>query len=69
MTETEVVELMESSQTEGEWNANADKVKTACGGYPNFWFGAVIQSGLLKRVAPRWGSDGEMRVVPITFDN
>ena len=62
MNEKQVTELMESSTTEAEWNANADEVKAACKGYPGFWFAAVIQSGLIGRVAARWGSSGQMNV-------
>lgn len=51
MSEEEVVKLMESSKTVGEWNANCQKVKDASGGaYPEFWFTAVIKSGLADRV-------------------
>jgi hypothetical protein len=46
MTEQEVVDLMKSSKTEDEWNANCDKVKKAFDGYPSFWFSAIILSGV-----------------------
>ncbi len=51
MTEQEVVLLMESSKTEAEWNRNCDEVKRRCGGYPSFWFQAIVMSGLLARVS------------------
>jgi len=55
MTEREVIELMESSQTEQEWDDNADLVRQLNGGdYPGFWFGAILVSGLASRVAARW---------------
>ena len=63
MTAIEVKTLMFGSRTEQEWNANADKVKAACGGYPGFWFPAIIQSGLIERVAPRWGGSGRIEIV------
>ncbi len=48
MTQQEVVDLMKSSKTEHEWNENCDKVKAAFRGkYPEFWYGAIIQSGVL----------------------
>lgn len=50
----QVVALMESSKSEAEWNVNRDKVKAACGGYPTFWYDAIIQSGLASRVAAGW---------------
>lgn len=51
MTEEEVVSLMESSKTESEWNENCDEVKKRCGGYPSFWFQAIVMSGLMRRVS------------------
>lgn len=62
MNEQSVVELMGSSRTEAEWNANADKVKAHFNGYPNWWYGAIVMSGVLRRTAARWGSDGEIKI-------
>ena len=50
MNEKEVVDLMKSSKTEREWNDNADKVKKACDGYPSFWYGAIVMSGVMSEV-------------------
>lgn len=47
MNQQEVEELMKSSKSATQWNDNCDKVKKACGGYPSFWFAAIIRSGLL----------------------
>jgi len=49
-----VKSLMESSKSEAEWNANCDAVKAANGGYPNFWYALVIQSGLLAETSLNW---------------
>lgn len=49
MNEQEVLELMESSKTEAEWNANCDIVKKRCDGYPTFWYQLIIASGVLGR--------------------
>jgi len=66
MTEEEVVQLMESSQSHDEWNENADKVKAAHdGGYPSFWFKAIVMSGLAQKVAPRWGGSGKIEIRPL----
>lgn len=46
MSEQQVVDLMKSSKTSHEWNDNCDKVKRACGGYPPFWYPAIIASGV-----------------------
>jgi hypothetical protein len=54
MSEKEVVELMSSSKSEREWNANADKVKAACGGYPSFWYGSIVVSGVMARISAQW---------------
>ena len=50
-----VFALMKSSKSEGEWNANTDKVKAANNGYPAFWYTTCILSGLLSGLqARRW---------------
>lgn len=54
MSEDEVKTLMESSKSEAEWNANCDKVKRACGGYPDFWFALIVMSGLSARIQDTW---------------
>jgi hypothetical protein len=65
MTEPEVVALMESSRSSAEWNANADTVKSRCRGYPDFWYSAIISSGLCGRVSARWGGSDQIQVTPI----
>lgn len=51
MTEQEVVDLMNSSKNDQEWNENADKVKAAFGGdYPSFWWEKVMLSGRRVKV-------------------
>ncbi len=54
MNEAQVVALMETSKSEAEWNANCDKVKKACDGYPSFWYEAVIASGRAARLRDTW---------------
>lgn len=63
MTETEVVELMESCQTSAEWRAACNRVKAVFDGYPEFWFTAIVQSGIAGRVARRWGGTDKITVV------
>ena len=42
----DVKDLMKSSKSTKEWNANCDKVKAANGSnYPDFWYAEIIQSG------------------------
>lgn len=58
MNEQEVVALMESSKTAAEWNANHDKVVAQYNGfYPLFWFGAIVQSGVMGRTVAAFGRD------------
>ncbi|MCK5600339.1 hypothetical protein KAR91_00560 [Candidatus Pacearchaeota archaeon] len=54
MNETEVVKLMKTSKSKEEWNINCDKVKAACDGYPDFWHGAVMMSGVYYEVKSLW---------------
>ena len=54
MTEEEVVTLMEDSKTEEEWNTNRDLVKAACGGYPDFWYRAIVLSGVMHMAPAKW---------------
>ena len=62
MSEREVIALMESSKSSAEWNTNCDIVKAKCGGYPSFWFRAIILSGIGDRVAAAWGGDMQLHV-------
>lgn len=66
MTEQQVVDLMESSMAEADWNANADKVKSACSGYPSFWYSAIVLSGISAKTAAKWGGSDEIRIT--TFE-
>ena len=66
MNQSEVAALMESSRSETEWNNNCDKVKAACGGYPDFWYSAVVVSGLAKRVMARFGASPEIEIVSLS---
>ena len=55
MTKEEVVNLMMTSHSEDEWNANCDKVKAAYGGrYPDFWWEAIQKSGVAHQVINSW---------------
>ena len=54
MDEKQVVDLMSSATSEKDWNSKADQVKKACGGYPDFWYRAVILSGVMATTSMRW---------------
>ena len=58
MEKSEVIALMESSKSDREWNANCDKVKEACNGYPDYWYSAIVLSGLCDRVSAKYGGSG-----------
>ena len=62
MTQQEVVKLMESSRSEAEWNANCDKVKKAFGGYPDWWYGTIVLSGVAARIAAKFGGTAEIKI-------
>jgi len=65
MTEEEVVDLMKSSKSEAEWNTNCDKVKASCDGYPNFWYSAIILSGLCDEVGAPHGFGSKITIVGV----
>ncbi len=62
MDKTEVTDLMSSSKSEAEWNANCNHVKAACGGYPDFWYSEIVQSGLMRRTAAKFGGTEEITI-------
>ncbi len=66
MTEIQVVELMKSSKSKDDWNANCDKVKAAFNGqYPPFWYPSIVISGVAKETALKWGGDAEIKIIAI----
>ena len=54
MTEPEVVALMKSSRSEEEWDANCDAVKARGGVYPDFWYRAIVLSGVMSDTVRSW---------------
>ena len=54
MTEPEVVALMKSSRSEEEWDANCDAVKAPGGVYPDFWYRAIVLSGVMSDTVRSW---------------
>jgi hypothetical protein len=49
---------MKSSRSAKEWGENCDRVKAACGGYPAFWYEAILASGVAcDTMAAYGGSD------------
>lgn len=62
MNQEQVVALMSSATSESDWNAKCAEVKAACGGWPSFWFPAIMMSGLASRVLRSFGSDADIHV-------
>lgn len=55
MSEQEVIDLMKSSKSNAEWNANCNIVlKEYNGVYPSFWYKAIIASGLESKTTLKW---------------
>lgn len=54
MTKEQMVELMESTTSESDWNAKCDQVKQAFGGYPSFWYELIVAGNVAARVCDRW---------------
>lgn len=54
MTRQQVKDFMEESKSPQEWNDNCDHIKTVFGGYPDFWYSAIIMSGLYDATRLRW---------------
>lgn len=50
MSRDELLDIMGSSRSPEEWNANCDKVKEKCGGYPLIWYETIIASGFTNKV-------------------
>ena len=65
MTQHEVVKLMKSSNSEIEWNTNCNRVKKACGGYPDFWHSAIVLSGVAAETAKKFGGSAEITITTL----
>ena len=61
----QAAQLMESSCTALEWDANCDKVKAANKGYPLWWHGVIVQSGLAKRTMAKFGCSPELKITAL----
>ena len=53
MTREEVASLMRGSMSYEEWGRNCATVKRYCGGYPDFWYPAVLGSYVLENFLQR----------------
>lgn len=61
-----VVALMCGADSIQDWDARCDQVTAANGGnYPDFYFEAIMLSGLAHQVMTRFGSDAEIKIIPL----
>jgi len=63
MEKNEAIELLKSSKTKEQWNENADKIKAALGGYPEWWYATVVTSGLMDTVLGDGASQIKIQVI------
>ena len=61
-TEQDVVEYMSLARSEHDWNARCDAVKEANNGYPQFWFVAIVPSGVAGKTAANFGGSAELNI-------
>ena len=54
MSQQEVVEYMQAATSEEDWNHRTDEVKRRFGGYPDFWFAAIVQGGVMATAQMNW---------------
>lgn len=62
----EELQLLETVNTEDEWNDACDKVKKARGGkYPPDWYARVIAGGVIARFGQRSNVDTQIRITAL----
>lgn len=54
MTQREVIDLMKSSKSLREWNANCDIIKKSLGGYPDYWYASIVGDGIYDAAKAKW---------------
>lgn len=60
--ERQAVELLKSSQSAREWDASVDKIRRANGGYPRWWYKAVILPGIEGRQISKWSEESKVQI-------
>lgn len=59
----EEIQSLKATTSEAEWNAACKLIKKARGDkYPNDWFAKIIQSGLMDKIAAKWGGSSEIKI-------
>lgn len=64
-TQTGVVAYMSEATSDSDWNKRCDEVKRVNSGWPNFWYIAIIMSGLCAKVTAKWGGDDQIHVTTL----
>jgi len=63
MTDAQVA-LMASSNSAADWQNNLEQVqKEHDGQYPDDWYAKIIESGLVRRVATKFGQTGDIAII------
>ena len=65
MNEEAVVALMSGSKSKAEWERNCDEVKRAFGHYPDFWYTAIVCSGVISQTAAKFGETADIKLTPL----
>lgn len=61
-TQEDAVALLKSATSDEDWNDKVDQIQAANGGYPSWWYIAVIAPGLPQQVSSTWGGDGYIHI-------
>jgi hypothetical protein len=59
----QVAQFMATSRSPEEWDKNCDTVKAAFhGGYPSFWWEAIMVSGVARRTMANFGETPDLKI-------
>lgn len=62
----EEIQSLKATTSEAEWNAACKLIKSKRNDkYPKDWFAKVLQSGLMDRIAAKWGGSSEIKIETI----
>lgn len=60
--EDQAVELLKSSQSARDWDTNVDGIRQANGGYPRWWYKAVILPGIEGQQISKWSEESKVQI-------
>lgn len=62
----EELKMLEKCQSEDDWNDACTEVKRPRNGqYPSDWYPKVLASGLMQRVAARFGGSDQIKIIRV----